>query len=285
MTPNLILHVGTYKTGTTSLQYFLYQNRDLLRAKGLYRPMTGAVDEVANWGHHPLVQSLNRKGPHKEWRDLAQECAGQTRVVVSSELFCNIRRASVFAPVRRTFEGWSKTVVIYLRPQDEYLESLYNHHVKSVGETRDIAAFTEVVAKRLDYLSFLRLLARAFGEQSLIVRPYESGALKGDICEDFLDTLGMDMPPEAQRHQRALNPGLTAEGIALMLQANRDHGEDKDRLAKIRQQIIARHPAPPHYQHSFLDDESRQAILKTYRAANRRIARTYLDGQNDLFRA
>lgn len=283
MSPTLIIHAGTYKTGTTSLQHFLFTNRATLAAGGLYRPSTGAVDEPANWGHHLLVQELNTKPPRVIWRQLREECEGKDKVVISSELFSNLRRSSKFAPVRKMFEGWRKSIVVYLRRQDHYLESLYNHHVKSVGETRDILEFADVVEHRLNYLAYLSMLSRFFGEDNLIVRPYEPNSLRGDICDDFLFAIDHQMPAKAVRHKKPLNPGLTVEGMALMLKANRKHAKDSGELDLARRNILSRHAAPPHYKHSVLDPESRAALLDKYAKANRKIARQFLSDRETLF--
>ena len=41
MTRTLFLHIGSHKTGTTSIQNFLAHNRDLLAARGYGYPVTG----------------------------------------------------------------------------------------------------------------------------------------------------------------------------------------------------------------------------------------------------
>lgn len=287
MARTLILHVGTYKTGTTALQYFLYRNRDLLSEIGLYRPDTGAVDSEANWGHHDLAQRLTTKATRDLWQALVAECHDKAprkaQVVVSSELFSHIRQAKGFQVIRHLVRNWDVRVVVYLRRQDQYLESLYNHHVKAVGECRPIGEFTDLVRGRLDYLTFLNALSEVFGADNLIVRPYEPASLKGDICEDFLDVLGFDMPEGAGRHIQNVNPGLTAEGMEKMLEANRAHKDSPTRLALARTTILRRHKAPPHYRHSVLSPEERTLLAETYAEDNALIAQRYLGGRGALF--
>ena len=283
--PTLILHAGTYKTGTTALQWFLWKNRDRLRAAGLYRPATGAGDGPASWGHHALVQGLNRPGGAETWAALAAECAaaGTPRAVISSELFCNIRAAQALRPVVAAFAGWEIRTVVYFRRQDRYLESLYNHHVKAAGECDGIEAFAERIAHRLDYRGFVQVLERAFGPGSTTVRVYEPERMQGDICADFLATLGIAMPPGAEAPERALNPGLTRRGLTLMLRANRRYRDDPARLEAIRQKTIQRHAAPPHSDHAILTPPARRALMQRYRPGNGWIAARFLDGQKPMF--
>ena len=51
---DLVLHIGTEKTGTTSIQEFLKKNRDKLRKKGVYIPQSPMVGN----GNHRWIPSL-----------------------------------------------------------------------------------------------------------------------------------------------------------------------------------------------------------------------------------
>lgn len=287
MSRTLILHAGTYKTGTTALQQFLFRNRDVLQSLNLWRPDTGAVDQPANWGHHDLARRPNRPEIRDLWRQLRAECEARfpedARVVVSSEAFSNIRRPQGFVGIARTLQGWAVKPVIYLRRQDRYLESLYGHHVKAVGEYRDIAEFAAMVEHRLDYLGLLTALGRAFGDENIILRVYGANMVDGDICADFLDALGLGMPAEAIPNSPSVNPGLTARGIALMLAANRTHAADPAALARKRRAIVKAHKAPKHYRHSFLTSDARAALIAKYEEDNAAIANRFLPARGKLF--
>lgn len=283
------MHAGTYKTGTTALQLFLYRNAEALNAAGLYRPKTGAEDSATSWGHHDLAR-LGRQGQVRErWHALRAECREALpqsgRAVISSELFSNAHRASAFAPVSHIMRKWQVRVVIYLRRQDQYLESLYNHHIKSVGEVRSITEFAKVISKRLNYPRLLSHFTDAFGAENLTVRPYETGSLKGDICTDFLDVLGMEMPENAVINKVVTNPGLTREGVGKMLAANRQHQNNPKLLSLQRAMILKRYSAPVHYKHQFLNPGERAALIARYEEENADIARRFLNGQDQLFQA
>ena len=49
--PSLFLHAGSHKTGTTTIQYFLSQNNDILSSDKVLYPNTGR-DELMQ--HHYL---------------------------------------------------------------------------------------------------------------------------------------------------------------------------------------------------------------------------------------
>ena len=56
MAARLFVHVGTHKTGTTSIQVFLRGHAAALRRQGLYVPTTGTIDPQS--GHHNLAWEL-----------------------------------------------------------------------------------------------------------------------------------------------------------------------------------------------------------------------------------
>lgn len=285
MKRTLFIHIGLHKTGTTSLQRFLFQNQKQLHAAGLYRPNTGADNGPNSWGHHTLARSLNEKstGKFQLWTDLRKECRGEQQVVVSSEVFSLVFEPKDLLIVIRKFEKWNIRIVCYVRNQDQYLESLYNHSVKAVGETADIESFLKRVRRRLNYRAYLTALDKTFGASNIILRPYEPESLQGDICADFLTAIGMEMPDGIGRKTETLNPGLTSIGMALMLKANKKYQDDPAKLALVRQFILRTNAAPAHYKHSLISDEMRANIRKTYKDANAEIAERFLPGRGYLF--
>src|SRR5919106_1288933 len=59
------IHVGPHKTGTTSIQRFLQENRTELLKHGYFVPESGNV----NGGHHPIVRQLcgQEVSHHHRW--------------------------------------------------------------------------------------------------------------------------------------------------------------------------------------------------------------------------
>ncbi len=63
----IIFHLGTFKTGSSSIQNTLWANRKLLRKQGILYPKTGLKKSEAETGirHSPLA--YKHKSDIKQW--------------------------------------------------------------------------------------------------------------------------------------------------------------------------------------------------------------------------
>lgn len=283
MERTLFIHAGMHKTGTTALQHFLHFNRDILAENGLYYPLAGVPDRRANWGHHDIMDVLNKSADRSLLSDLRQECVKQPQIVLSSERFYGFKNPEIFTPLLRRFRKWTPKIVIYLRQQDRYVEAIYRQNVKANGMQDDILTFAKRIHRRLDFLALVNRLAEITGPEGVIVRPYEKSALAGDICTDFFQTIGHSIPDQAQRPKATKNPGLSREGIRLMIEANVKFAGKSDRLAEMRKALLSEHPAKTHENPDLLPDEIRAEMRERYRADNSEIAARFLPERGYLF--
>ncbi|HOK96403.1 MAG TPA: hypothetical protein PK052_00960 [Anaerohalosphaeraceae bacterium] len=185
----LYLHIGMPKTATSALQRFFSINRDLLAQKGIAYPAAGGLE-----AHHRIGWALRLKRGFRhwwfdrdvgtcdfEWQQISRQCV-LPRNLISTETFWGCTREDV-AFLKDLSRSYHTTVVVYLRRQDFFKESLYAEKVKMGVEKRTdvkIGAGWEKFA----------LWERTFGRDSIIVRPYERGQFyKGSIYADFLNSV------------------------------------------------------------------------------------------------
>ena len=96
--------------------------------------------------------------------------------------------------------GYTPKILVYLRPQAPYAESMYVERVKQ-GEFFPMSTFIEQILETGAYrpdsapvnleFRYTRLLApwvEAFGKENVVVRPYEPARGTTFIFEDFLAT-------------------------------------------------------------------------------------------------
>ena len=134
--PKIYIHCGLHKTGTTSLQRCFAQHSGLLHSFGLLYPVTGRGSQYP--GHHNIAWQIARdrrfelSGGNVE--GLLAEIAGFAgSVILSSEDFetsiGNPECWSAFVKKLGTL-GRPIVVIVYLRNQTAYLESLYQENLK-----------------------------------------------------------------------------------------------------------------------------------------------------------
>ncbi len=201
----LVLHIGTPKTGTTSIQKFFFDHAIRLREIGVDYPTN--TEFLWGWGHHPLGAVLST--PYPRWVDTsfdlpaplvyqalcrAVEDSPCDRIVVSTE---QLSLADRLHELPDLLSGINIRVVCYLRWQVNYLESWWRQSVMTGGGysqlTRD--GFEEFAARwlpTLDHLQRGKQLEELFGRENLDLRIYDRSCLKnGDIVDDFAEVVGL----------------------------------------------------------------------------------------------
>ena len=54
----IFVHIGTHKTGTTSIQKFARSNEEKLKMKGFFYPGYSILGKKEHYGHHHIAHAL-----------------------------------------------------------------------------------------------------------------------------------------------------------------------------------------------------------------------------------
>ncbi len=199
-----LLHIGTHKTRTSSLQTFLQLNTSSLLKKGIFY--------AAPEGHRNanfLLKDLSRAEGRKAqtfFRESTTKARrnGADLVLLSAEAFYamtafrqlfdgviaeDYRAAEVrsIGHVRAAIpQAAHVTIICYFRRQDRFLESIYNQIVKVDAYSGTISEFQSLIEPALDYAGHLELWRSIFPNARFIVRNQEE--LADRIVDDFLDS-------------------------------------------------------------------------------------------------
>lgn len=203
-----ILHIGTEKTGTSTLQAFFKENREALNAHGFHYPeFPGRIN------HTGLTAYAAEDGVRDDLRidlgvedaatlaafrtrletEAAAELAGHTgRTVLFSNEHCSSRLTSeaeiarLHALLTPHFDRIHVTV--YLRRQDQVAVSLYSTLLKFGGDRPEILPDPSL---RPDYWQYDRMLSRwaaVFGADAVVPRIFDRSALAGgSVVQDFCE--------------------------------------------------------------------------------------------------
>jgi hypothetical protein len=252
------IHAGTHKTGTTAIQRFLAGNREPLARAGFYYPRSGCWHPEFP-GHHNLMFELTgdaRFDPAAgTLSDLVRELARErpANACLSSEAFEYLHvREDVLVALRDALAGlgYRPRVVLYVRAQDDYAESLYTELVKHRSST----SFTEFLdgviahgivryglggAYRFDYTKLADGFGRVFGADAVIVRRYRDEGTAGALVDDFFDAVGVTVPTAGQPPAYD-NFRLTTGGVIRQLFANTAAHLRDDGLVEAGAEFVAR---------------------------------------------
>ncbi|MCB1681065.1 MAG: hypothetical protein KDI65_03950 [Alphaproteobacteria bacterium] len=200
----LLLHIGTHKTATTSLQHFFALNRSLLKTHGFFYPENDDSAYVFNFLASRVA--FGKAGETAAFltatRKKAEEANCHT-VVISGEsfyamtgFFLDLQKRErsdnywtheerLVQDVKEACAGYEDILVTCtFRPQDELAGSLYNQFVKNVfGISESYSKFLEHSRPIYDYAEHLSLWEKAFGKEALRLKNFN--AVKKDIIRDF----------------------------------------------------------------------------------------------------
>jgi hypothetical protein len=236
-----IIHIGTPKSGTTTIQSFLALNRLALRDQGIryepYDPRNVAQLELGLTGVVRAGQTVT--APNKLHALGVTASADSQRAYVDrfeAMLHDNVAKwpEHTYLASSEQIHSWLSSppriralhetllrhfdevrYVVYYRPQEEFMLSTYSERIRR-GE---ILTFDEHFNQRLEKMDFGRkaaMWARIVGQENLTVRLLDRGVmLNGDLLDDFCATVGIDRTP-LQEPPR-MNVSLTAEEMRLYL--------------------------------------------------------------------
>jgi len=279
-----ILHLGSEKTGTSSIQKYFGQHRQALLHEGFWYPR--AFTNPAGHVHIRLSDAaadgtLAKNAPvadafHEEYQEARK--SGAEVAVFSSEFFhSQLREAGHVARLREFlqsfFEGFK--LVYYARRQDQMLASMHSTAVQG-GWTTNRNAMSVYETKGhyyFDHLAVCELWSAQFGREALDVRIYERDKLvDGDIIEDFSRLIGL--APDDDRADVASNESLSYETMAVLLLLNASKHKDNREL---RRKLIATGKKRGGKRVPMLTRADAVAFLARFAASNRAFFAKYVD--------
>ena len=303
------LHIGTHKTGTSSIQMALHTHREeLLKAGVLYPPIED------NYNHRELAVLL--QSPEGEQKlsvwfdDISSKVKQQpiNKVIISAEALYFFKISELIkkedgrnhsAITAETYrkkllklrslisDNFDIKILIYIRRQDRFLESAFNQIVKGTflfsGTIDD--AF-EGLSVYMDYYQVLNLWSEVFGKENIIVRVYEKQQLIGGSVKDFLQAI--DLQPEliekiittTQNYNMRLSREILDYKLILNRLLEKEDPKRKDQLHYTFLETLSTHPEFNHKKKDLLKPEQTREILHRYAQGNSSVAREYL-GRDD----
>jgi hypothetical protein len=228
----IIWHIGMGKTGTTAIQDLLFHNRNTLRREGISYPVWAGYQRRADYqgpvNHNGIAQCLSFE-PHrhllKAFVDNLHAESASTLIISGETLFIYPERGAFaralstklgggvfdkhytplpderWVPKKRAFieevrrllpDAGEHRIVVFLRRQDLWLESLYNEDVKGGYVWCNFDEFEKYYFNSLYYDKQLRIWEDVFGNENIVVRVYEKSQLPNGLVHEFLEAARLE---------------------------------------------------------------------------------------------
>lgn len=277
--PRLILHIGSQKTGTTTLQGFLKRQTKPLAKAGFHYIKAGRT----NIAHNSIIQ-LIRKG---QGLDVAQQILDEISehsdktCFISSEMFFRSEMAQYFAEHLPPALRLKTRVIIYLRRQDKYAEAMYKQRVKN-GRYQNTPENYAANVVNLDYGKVLADFAASFGTRNVIVRPFERALFpNSDVLYDFAKHTTIPEELVAEYSFPSANGTLSREVSEQLGVLNRS--AERINTREIIRYIASHRPEGATRTADCLDLATRRQIMATHAAGNEDVRATYCPELPALF--
>lgn len=242
----LFLHGGLPKTGSTSIQNFLFEERVAMAAAGFLFPAPSPDASRSREGggkHASLLAALQGR-----WDDLVpgewdlwvdefrrfREDPGLHTLILSHETMGNRAGTLKFDLIKPLVEDYTVRILLVVREAEVWLTSLYQQRI--MGRQRESGSAHQLNTIKT-YLEFgyqgrIAALQAAFPGAKITIAPFEE-MVKGDgLVPNAADILGLP----AEFHARAAeakraNTSLSHDAIEVLRRCNAAGLNDKDFLA------------------------------------------------------
>ena len=204
------VHIGTEKTGTTSIQYFLAKNDENWLKKGFMY-----VESIRKNGQHWVltdllnIHCLKVKNEQQKlfYQDRMEKLKQEVRenknkiFIFSSEGLTWALDLTQIKPVKALNDllyslGFSDIkIILYLRNQADLMVSASSENIKShqpfYAANTSPSKFTKT-PHTYDFKNIIQKYGEVFGKENLIVRLFDKNEFKdGDLLKDFVDAIGL----------------------------------------------------------------------------------------------
>ena len=227
----LFIHVGLPKTGTTSIQMTLFENRDYLGrecsihypdfSRNHWRIALPFLGEVRFGKLERAVSKTGKSRQHlhklatKDLSELERELPRFGHTFISSEHLSGMPK-SMAKRLRHHLESLDEgfRVIVYVRHPGDYYSSIIQQSIKMGGRR-----LSEIADIQIDYEKTFRRLVSVYGKERLVVRSFSPARfVNNDLIDDFFAATVGDTPVGLKKVRR--NESLSTPAVLLMDRIN-----------------------------------------------------------------
>jgi len=299
-----ILHIGLPRTGTSSIQVFLGKYADvLLREYSVLYPKTGrGRDPRLNLEYpvhflYPLsILPIGKKlyGDQIDVKLLKNSLLKEIEqhkprtVVLSAEHFSHLNKKEI-KRFKELYEFPITDIIIYIRRQDLFIESLYRQYVRD-HNSKLSSRFKEFVedvltfgweGETLKYYEYLTYWKETFPHTRIFVRIYDKKLFpEGNVVLDFLSILGISLPSEQTKLE--VNISLSHISTLSLKKINENFDSLPQDHIKVVNYLLELDRKEGSILKTFFTLEERIKFLEQFRESNEKLFREYFGTENQF---
>ncbi|HJC32305.1 MAG TPA: hypothetical protein H9934_09270 [Candidatus Anaerobutyricum faecale] len=304
----LYLHIGTSKTGTTSLQHFCVENAEILERQNYSYPVFPHKFKYVNImrNGHFLAHRAYEEGEKRNFLEEEQyfrqgmdfvldHFRKTDNIILSDEGIWSVvfkgDKPDLWEKIKKEADehGYGVKIIVYLRRQDGLAESWWNQKVKAGKRLYSTVPWEEYsrnpAKPELNYYGPLRNIEKVFGKENMTVRRFGKKYFKnGSLFEDFMDALGIKydgrfVVSEGQRNISLLG---NAHEIKRVLNSLPDLSDRNNTF--FRKIVVGMSEQRPDLKsETMFSAEEALEFMEKYREDNRKVMREYFGKDEDLF--
>ncbi len=285
---NIILHIGTPKSGTSALQNFLNSNRDILTTQNFCYPIDQDEENTEiTMGNGRKLYEYAIKNDVKKARNYLMNLLSkynEDNIILSSEGF-------YFYPKFIHSVIPEAKIIVYFREQSEKIVSSYGQQVKGNP------SFTKTFSQYLDSILngeedkmyteyFLDQWKKYYNKSNIVLRPYDFDQFRGgSIYTDFLYLINMNKLEKFTFPEKNINPGYNRDSLEYKLCLNRLLDPEKQYKNHLIRKLLQDYSeiCPDKHKFSILLQYQQDKIIEYFRETNSYVSKTYLQNSNQLF--
>lgn len=184
----IILHIGTYKTGSSSIQNYLYENTE---NEDFHYIKTGLTHSEPYIGirHYHLWRSIHSQELLSAIKE--EVIASEKDInIISYEGLFRLNKDEI-SLLKSTFSDFDTSIIFYIRRQDSFIHSLYLEYIKNHRLHQPFSDF--IHSKNFKpYCNYLNIIERweAIFNEKVSVKSYDHEKLAhGDITLSFFNSI------------------------------------------------------------------------------------------------
>lgn len=228
----IVIHAGTHKTGSKSLQQFLADNASYLLEAGfdLYRgnqrnpsnhielhlaALRKERDSFARWNFPEIAEDITYYDQiSKRTRSFVLNSQGKNQIFTNEDL-CLLRYEDEFDRLKHLVVAETNEIkiVLFVRNKDDFLRSYTGQLLKKPGRLPSAdpssALYVEANSWVADFRALVDGYSSAFGKGNVTTIDYDREvALRGNVIPAFFDAIGIPMPPHCDPSRYFLNTSV-----------------------------------------------------------------------------